>query len=64
MAHSPSWLTEWLGEAHQIEEWDVNEMVQVLLIGSQNEWIATAEKHGFDQAWAERVWKLYRAESS
>ncbi len=58
------WLLEWLKGEKQIEDWDVDEMVRTLLIGSEVEWIIEAEKRGFDEKWASRTWKLYRDEKS
>ena len=61
---SSDWLPEWFKGEKQIEDWDVDEMVRTLLIGSEVEWIIEAEKHGFDEQWARRTWKLYRDEKS
>ena len=46
---SSDWLPEWLKGEKQIEDWDVDEMVRTLLIGSEVEWIIEAEKRGFDE---------------
>ncbi len=61
---SSDWLPEWFKCEKQIEDWDVDEMVRTLLIGSEVEWIIEAEKRGFDEQWARRTWKLYRDEKS
>ena len=61
---SSDWLPEWLKDEKQIEDWDVDEMVRTLLIGSEVEWIIEAEKRGFDEKWARRIWQLYRDENS
>jgi hypothetical protein len=61
---SSDWLPEWFKGEKQIEDWDVDEMVRTLLIGSEVEWIIEAEKRGFDEQWARRTWKLYRDEKS
>ena len=61
---SSEWLPDWLKGEKQIEDWDVNEMVRTLLIGSEVEWTLEAGKRGFDENWAKRTWKLYRDEKS
>ena len=61
---SSDWLPEWLIGEKRIEDWDVNEMVRILLIGSEVEWIIEAENRGFEEKWARRTWKLYRDEKS
>ena len=61
---SSDWLPEWLKGEKKIEDWDVDEMVRTLLIGSEVEWIIEAEKRGFDEKWARRTWKLYRDEKT
>ena len=61
---SSDWLPEWLKDEKQIEDWDVDEMVRTLLIGSEAEGIIEAEKRGYDEKWARRIWKLYRDEKS
>jgi hypothetical protein len=58
--NSTDWLPDWLTGEKQIEDWDVDEMVRTLLIGSEVEWTLEAEKRGFDEEWAKRIWKLYR----